>query len=298
MSAEPKRDLVGYGNKKMHFSWPGGKRLALSIVVNFEEGSEHSVATDGLVEGVGEFLPVDLMVRDVGNESSYEYGSRVGVWRLLSTFKKFETRVTFFATAMALQANKPATDAIVKAGHEVCDHGLTWTEHYRFSYEQEKEAIAKSVEVIEELTGKKPVGFYAREPSVNTLKVVQELGNFIYDSDVYNDDVPYRVAPGGILLLPYTPDVNDFHFLSPMHRFSNSSDFFAYMKDSFDVLREEAKVSSKMMSVGLHARVSGRPGRVVALRKFLEYVRGFDDVWVATREEIARYWVDQVEPTI
>ncbi len=298
MSAELKRDLVGYGNKKMHFSWPGGKRLALSIVVNFEEGSEHSVATDGVVEGVGEFLPVDLMVRDVGNESSYEYGSRVGVWRLLSTFKKFETRATFFATAMALHANKPATDAIAKAGHEVCDHGLTWTEHYRFSYEQEKEAIAKSVEVIEELTGKKPVGFYAREPSVNTLKVVQELGNFIYDSDVYNDDVPYRVAPGGILLLPYTPDVNDFHFLSPMHRFSNSSDFFVYMKDSFDVLREEAKVSSKMMSVGLHARVSGRPGRVVALRKFLEYVKGFDDVWVATREEIARFWVDQVEPTI
>jgi allantoinase len=296
--SEFKRDFVGYGNKRFHFTWPGGRRLALSIVVNYEEGSEHSVATDGMVEGIGEFLPVDIKVRDVGNESVYEYGPRVGIWRILSTFKKFEARATFFATAGALQVNKPATDAIVKAGHEICDHGLTWTEHFHLTYDQEKEAIAKSVAIIEELTGKKPVGFYAREPSVNTLKIVQELGNFIYDSDVYNDDVPYRAAPGGILLLPYTPDVNDFHFQSPMHRFSNSSDFFVYMKDSFDVMREEAKTSSKMMSVGLHVRVTGRAGRIVALRKFLEYVKGFDDVWIATREEIARYWMESVEPTI
>ena len=296
--SELRRDLVGYGNKRLHFSWPGGRRLANSLVVNFEEGSEHSVATDGIVEGVGEFLPVDIKVRDIGNESSYEYGSRVGIWRLLNTFKKHEVRATFFATALALQANKQATDAIMKAGHEICDHGLTWTEHFRFTYEEEKEQIAKSVALIEELTGKKPVGFYAREPSPNTLQIVKELGNFIYDSDSYSDDVPYRATPGGILVVPYTPDVNDFHFLSPMHRFSNSSDFFVYMKDSFDVLREEAKTSSKIMSVGLHARVTGRPGRIVALRKFLEYVKGFDDVWIATREEIARYWIDQVESTI
>jgi len=296
--SEIKRDLVGYGNKRLHFSWPGGKRLALSLVVNFEEGSEHSVATDGIVEGIGEFLPVDIKVRDVGNESIYEYGSRVGVWRILSTFKKQEVRATFFATATALQGNKPATDAIVKAGHEICDHGLTWTEHFRLTYEEEKAAIEKSVAIIEELTGKKPVGFYAREPSVNTLRIVKEMGNFIYDSDSYSDDVPYRASPEGILVVPYTPDVNDFHFLSPMHRFSNSSDFFVYMKDSFDVLREEAKTSSKMMSVGLHSRVTGRPGRVVALRRFLEYAKGFDDVWIATREEIARYWAETVEPTI
>jgi allantoinase len=296
--SETKRDFVGYGNKRLHFSWPGGRRLALSLVVNFEEGSEHSVATDGKVESIGEFLPVDIKVRDMGNESSYEYGSRVGVWRVLNTFKKFEVKATFYATAVALQANRPATDAIVKAGHEICDHGLTWTEHFHLTYEQEKDAIARSVSLIEELTGKKPVGFYAREPSVNTLRIVKELGNFIYDSDVYSDDVPYRASPEGILLVPYTPDVNDFHFQSPMHRFSNSSDFFVYMKDSFDVLREEAKTSSKMMSVGLHTRVTGRPGRIVALRKFLEYVKGFDDVWIATREEIARYWIEQVEPTL
>jgi peptidoglycan/xylan/chitin deacetylase (PgdA/CDA1 family) len=295
--SEP-RDLVGYGNKKFHFSWQGGRRLALSIVINLEEGSEHSAATDGIVEGVGEFLPPDVKVRDLGNESAYDYGPRVGVWRILETLKKYDAKATFFATALALRGNKPATDAIVKAGHEVCDHGLAWTEHYRYTYEEEKEAISKSVAIIEELTGKKPVGFYAREPSVNTLKIVQELGNFIYDSDAYNDDLPYRLAPGGLLILPYAPDVNDFHYLSPMNRFSNSSDFFVYLKDSFDVLREESKTKPKMMSVGLHARVSGRPGRIVALRKFLEYVRGFDDVWIATREEIARYWLGQVEPLL
>lgn len=296
--AESKRDLVGYGNKRLHFSWPGGRRLALSIVINYEEGTEHSAATDGMVEGVGEFLPVDLPIRDVTNESAYEYGPRVGVWRILSTLKKYEVRATFFAIAETLEANKAAADAIVKAGHEVCDHGLRWTENYRMTYEQEKDSIIRSAELIEKLTGRRPAGYYAREPSVNTLKIVSELGSFLYDSDAYNDDVPYRPFPGGVLVLPYTPDVNDFHFLSPMHRFSNSSDFFVYMKDSFDVLREEAKTSSKMMSVGLHTRISGRAGRIVALRKFLEYVKGFDDVWVATREEIARYWVETVEPTI
>ena len=296
--SESARDLVGYGNKKFHFSWPGGRRLALSIVVNLEEGSEHSASTDGIVEPIGEFLPVDSKLRDVGNESAYEYGLRVGIWRILETLRKHEAKATFFATAMALKANKPATDAIVKAGHEICDHGLTWTEHYRYSYDEEKDAIARSVAIIEELTGKKPVGFYAREPSVNTLKIVKELGNFIYDSDAYNDDLPYRTAPGEILILPYTPDVNDFHFQSPMNRFSNSSDFFVYLKDSFDVLREESKAKPKMMSVGLHARVTGRPGRIVALRRFLEYARGFEDVWIATREDIARNWIEQIEPLL
>jgi allantoinase len=296
--SESTRDLVGYGNKKFHFSWPGGRRLALSIVVNLEEGSEHSVSTDGVVEPIGEFLPVDVKLRDVGNESAYEYGLRVGIWRILETLRKHEAKATFCATALSLKANKPATDAIMKAGHEICDHGLTWTEHYRYSYDEEKDAIAKSVAIIEELTGKKPVGFYAREPSQNTLRIVKELGNFIYDSDAYNDDLPYRTAPGEILILPYTPDVNDFHFQSPMNRFSNSSDFFVYLKDSFDVLREESKAKPKMMSVGLHTRVTGRPGRIVALRRFLEYARGFEDVWITTREDIARHWIEQIEPLL
>ena len=166
----PSRDLVGYGNRKFEASWPGGKKLALSIVVNFEEGSEHSQATDGVVEGIGEFLPVDRPLRDVGNESSYEYGSRVAIWRILETFRRYDARATFYATAMALEANPRAAKGIMGAGHEVCDHGLTWTEHFRFSYAEEKKMITESVRLIEKIIGKKPVGFYAREPSENTIR--------------------------------------------------------------------------------------------------------------------------------
>jgi len=292
----PQRDLVGYANRKFSFTWPGGKKLALSVVVNYEEGTEHSVETDGIIEGVGEFPPVDIPIRDVGNESAYEYGPRVGIWRLLETFRKYDFRATFFATAETLKENQVAAEAIVKAGHEICDHGLRWTEHFRFGYDEEKELIRESVRVIEGVIGKKPVGFYAREPSPNTLRIVEEIGNFIYDSDAYNDDLPYRSRTGGIVIIPYTPDVNDFHFQSPMHRFATSGEFFSYMQDSFDVLLEESESSPKMMSVGLHVRVIGRPGRIKALRNFLEYVGGFEDVWVATREEIARYWIEKVEP--
>lgn len=294
----PVRDLVGYGGKPPRVQWPGAKRLALSIVVNYEEGSEHSQPVDRMVEGVGEFLPVDRPVRDVGNESAYEYGPRVAVWRILDTFRKFGVRATFYATAEALQANPVAARAIVDGGHEVCDHGLRWTEHYRYTRAEEKKAIQRSVEVIREVTGKAPVGFYAREPSVNTISILEEMKNFIYDSDAYNDDLPYRNHGGGILILPYTPDANDFHFMAPMHRWATASDFYEYLKDSFDVLYEEAGVSPKMMSVGLHNRIIGRPGRIVALRRFLTYVAGFDGVWVATREQVARHWIQEVEPRL
>jgi allantoinase len=293
----PKRDMVGYGRSPPDFLWPGGKRLAVSIVINYEEGSEHSYPVDRMVEGVGEFLPVDVRARDVGNESAYEYGSRVAIWRVLDTFSKYGEKATFFATAEALQGNPQAAKAIVEGGHEVCDHGLRWTEHYRYTLAQEKKAIRRSVQIIEELTGRKPVGFYAREPSVNTLKILEGMDNFIYDSDAYNDDRPYR-HDDGILILPYAADVNDFHFMAPMHRFANSNDFLVYLEDSFDVLHEEAASSSKMMSVGLHNRIIGRPGRIVALRKFLECIRSFDDVWIATREQIARHWIEKVEPTL
>ena len=293
----PARDMVGYGRTPPKFLWPGGKKLALSVVINYEEGSEHSYPEDRTVEGIGEFLPIDLRRRDVGNESAYEYGSRVAAWRVLDTLAKYGVSATYFATAEALQKNIHVAKAIVEGGHEVCDHGLRWTEHYRYTPAQEKKAIRRSVEIIEEITGRKPVGFYAREPSVNTLKILQEMGNFIYDSDAYNDDLPHRHG-GGILILPYTPDANDFHFMSPMHRFANSEDFFTYLKDAFNVLHEEASSTSKMMSVGLHNRIIGRPGRIVALRKFLEHATAFDDVWITTREQIALHWIEKVEPTL
>jgi len=287
------RDFVGYGQKPPKFRWPKNSTLALSIVVNYEDGTEHSYPVDKIVETVGEFGPVDMNVRDVGMESVYEYAQRVGIWRLLDLFKKEKIHITFYGVAKALELNPEAVKRIVSDGHEICDHGYRWTEQYRMSYEEEKENIRKSVETIERVTGKKPVGFYAREPSENTLEVLSEFKNFIYDSDAYNDDLPYFYKKTGMLIIPYTPDANDFHFYSPMHRFSTSNEFFQYLKDTFDVLYRESKKSPKLMSVGLHVRISGRPGRVLAIENFIKYVKRHEGVWIATREEIARFWIEK-----
>jgi len=284
------RDFIGYGRNPPDFTWPGGKRLALSIVVNYEEGGEHSYPIDGIVESIGEFGPVDIKTRDVGMESVYEYAQRVAIWRFLDLFKREGIKVTFFAVAKALESNPAAARAIIDDGHEICDHGYRWTELYRMTYEQEREEIKKSVDLIEKITGKKPVGFYAREPSENTLDILQEFKNFIYDSDAYNDDLPYYYKKTGILIIPYTPDANDFHYLYPMHRFSNSNDFYTYLRDTFDVLYNESIKTPKLMNVGLHLRISGRPGRFVAIERFIRYAKEHD-VWIATREEIARFWI-------
>ncbi|MVT12842.1 MAG: polysaccharide deacetylase family protein [Euryarchaeota archaeon] len=284
------RDFIGYGRNPPDFTWPGGKRLALSIVVNYEEGGEHSYPIDGIVESIGEFGPVDIKTRDVGMESVYEYAQRVAIWRFLDLFKREGIKVTFFAVAKALESNPAAARAIIDDGHEICDHGYRWTELYRMTYEQEREEIRKSVDLIEKITGKKPVGFYAREPSENTLDILQEFKNFIYDSDAYNDDLPYYYKKTGILIIPYTPDANDFHYLYPMHRFSNSNDFYTYLRDTFDVLYNESIKTPKLMNVGLHLRISGRPGRFVAVERFIRYAKEHD-VWIATREEIARFWI-------
>ncbi len=286
------RDFIGYGENPPHVTWPNNKTLALNIVFNYEEGGEHSVAEDGIIETIGEFGPVNKNVRDVGMESVYEYGQRVAIWRILDFLREEKIRVTFFAVAKALELNPYAAKRIVKDGHEICDHGYRWTELYNLSYEEEKNEIKKSVEIIEKITGKKPAGFYAREPSENTIDIVSHMDNFIYDSDAYNDDLPYFYRDTSLLILPYTPDANDFHFLSPMHRFATSEEFYAYLKDTFDVLYKESLKSPKMMSVGLHVRITGRPGRFVAFQKFIRYVKKFDKVWIATREEIARYWIE------
>jgi len=284
------RDFIGYGNMPPKFLWPGGKTLALSIVVNYEEGGEHSYPVDGIIESVGEFGPADIATRDVGMESVYEYGQRVAIWRFIDIFKREKIKVTFFAVAKALELNPAAAKAIIENGHEICDHGYRWTELYRLTYDEEKEEIKKSVSLIEKITGKKPVGFYAREPSENTLEILKEFKNFIYDSDAYNDDLPYFYKKTGMLIVPYTPDANDFHFLYPMHRFSNAKDFFIYLKDTFDILYKESRISPKLMNVGLHVRISGRPGRFVAVEKFIKYAKKHN-VWIATREEIANFWI-------
>lgn len=285
------RDFIGYGENPPKVHWPDGKTLALSLVFNYEEGGEHSYATDGVVESIGEFGPVDVDARDVGMETVYEYAQRVGIWRILNVLRKKGVKATFYAVARALEANPTAAKRIVQDGHEICDHGYSWTENFKMSYEEEREEIRKSVETIERITGRKPAGFYAREPSGNTIDILSEFDNFIYDSDAYDDDLPHKYSQNRLIIVPYTPDANDFHFMSPMHRFATSGQFFDYLKDSFDVLYEESRVSPKMMSAAFHIRVSGRPGRFPALVRFLDYALSKEDVWIATREEIARHWL-------
>ncbi len=289
------RDFIGYGEKPPRVPWPGGKTLALSLVFNYEEGGEHSYPEDGIVESIGEFGPVDIGTRDVGMETVYEYGQRVGIWRILNLLRKKGVKATFYAAAKALESNPEAARRIVADGHEICDHGYRWTETFKMTYKEEREEIRRSIESIERTTGRKPVGFYAREPSENTIDILGEFDNFIYDSDAYSDDLPYRYRHSRLLIVPYTPDANDFHFMSPMHRFATSSEFLEYLRDTFDVLYEESKESPKMMSAAFHIRVSGRPGRFPALVKFIDYVLSKDKVWIATREEIARHWLKEYE---
>ncbi len=287
------RDFKGYGKNLPKFKWPGNKSLALSFVFNYEEGAEHSAVIDGSVEQIGEFSPVDIKVRDMGMESVYEYAQRVGIWRILDLLREKHVMATFYASALALEANPEATKQIMQDGHEICDHGYGWRELFNMTPDEERKEIMDSINKIERLTGKKPTGFYAREPSENTLNILSEFHNFLYDSDSYADDIPYFHRETGMLIIPYTPDANDFHFQNPINRFSTGREFYEYLKDTFDILYSESKQSSKMMSAAFHIRVSGRPGRFSALKQFIDYAISKDNVWITTRENIARFWLKE-----
>ncbi|HYB04740.1 MAG TPA: allantoinase PuuE [Nitrososphaerales archaeon] len=292
------RDFVGYGKNPPKVRWPNDARLVVTFAVNYEAGGEQSVlAGDPHSETLGEFPVYGAPPkRDLAMESLFEYETRVGIWRILRLFEKYHTKVTFFATAQSLQANPEAAREIASQGHEVCSHGYRWIEHFTLSREEEREHIRKAVEIIRELTGKRPVGWYCREPGENTIELIAEEGGFLYDSDIYNDDLPYYVKAAGknFLLIPYTPDINDFYFFTG--RFPNAGALFQYLKDSFDTLYEEGLENPKMMNFGLHVRASGRPGRIVATERFLKYLKGFPDVWIARREEIAHWWLDHYKP--
>jgi peptidoglycan/xylan/chitin deacetylase (PgdA/CDA1 family) len=292
------RDFVGYGKNRPKVRWPNDARLAVTFAVNYEAGGEQSVpAGDPHSEMLGEFPVYGAPPkRDLAMESIFEYETRVGIWRVLRLFDKYGVKVTFFATAQTLQANPEAAREIAAKGHEVCSHGYRWIEHFTLSKEEEREHIRKAVEIIRELTGKRPVGWYCREPGDNTIELVAEEGGFLYDSDIYNDDLPYYVKAAGkdFLLIPYTPDINDFYFFTG--RFQNADALFQYLKDSFDTLYEEGLENPKMMNFGIHVRASGRPGRIVATERFLKYLKGFPDVWIARREEIARWWLEHYKP--
>jgi peptidoglycan/xylan/chitin deacetylase (PgdA/CDA1 family) len=277
--------------------WPGNAALALSLVVNYEEGAERSLAAgDDRNEGFGEIAGFQMAagLRDLHTESVFEYGSRAGVWRLLGLFREYEVHSTFYACAVAIEAN-PAVGAALREGHhEACGHGWRWDEPWLLSREEERERIARTVESLERTCGERPVGWACRfGPSVHTRELLREHGGFLYDSDARNDDLPFFVDAGGRphLVVPYTDVYNDGRYVLAQG-FSAPADFFDLCRRAVDELRREGNAGfPKLLSIGLHARWAGQAGRASALRELIEHALGYGDVWFATRREIAEWWL-------
>jgi peptidoglycan/xylan/chitin deacetylase (PgdA/CDA1 family) len=294
------RDFVGYGARPPHANWPGGAHVAVNFVINFEEGSELSypagdgVSETGLIEAAST-LPEGS--RDLGAESMFEYGSRVGWWRLHRIFTRYRLPVTLFACARAFAANPEAAAAVRASDWDICGHGYRWIKHYELEEAEERRQIAAAVDLIGETTGKPTLGWYCRyAPSVNTRRIVAEHGGFLYDSDAYNDELPYWVTVGERphLVVPYTLVTNDVKFGRGV--LGTGEDFFAFLRDSFEVLYEEGADRPRMMSIGLHMRLSGHPGRAAGLVRFIEHIAAKDRVWICRREDIARHWAAQFPP--
>jgi allantoinase len=290
------RDFVGYGRTPPDPRWPGGARLALNFVINYEEGSELAISNGDaddevtLTEVSSPIVPRG--VADHGARSMFEYGSRVGWWRLYRLFTERGIKPTIFACAVALERNPEAAAAIREAGLDFLCHGWRWIEHYRLGEEEERRHIADAIASLTATLGERPLGWYCRYgPSDNTRRLLLEEGGFLYDSDTYNDELPYWVGNGSgghHLVIPYSLTNNDGQFARG--GIATGDQFFAFLKDAFDMLRAEGATSPKMMSVGLHCRLVGHPARAAGLARFLDYAAGFDDVWIARRLDIARHW--------
>ncbi len=293
------RDLIGYGANPPQVEWPGKARIAISVVVNYEEGAEYSILDgDAQGESMGEVQsPVPPGERDLANESFYEYGSRAGVWRILRIFDQFNLKSTFYVCALALERNPEVGPAIVEGGHEVMGHGYRWEEYFNMDRDAEREAIRKAVDSITKTTGQRPLGWYTRYgPSINTRDLVVEEGGFLYDCNSYADDLPFYTSVGGKpwLVVPYSLEVNDVKYWRG--GMSNPNDFYDAMRNTFDLLYEEGATHPKMMSIGLHCRIVGKPARAAVLKQFLEYAASKPDVWFARRIDIARWWLDKYPP--
>ena len=293
------RNMTGYGQNSIYPNWPNKARVAVQFVLNYEEGGENSIlhgdnASEAFLSEIVGAKPYEG-VRHMSMESIYEYGSRAGVWRILRLFKEFDVPITIFAVALAIARNRELADYLVDQNYDICAHGFRWIDYQYVDEKTEREHIKDCISVLTEYLGKRPVGWYTGRNSPNTRRLVIEEGGFLYDSDTYDDDLPYWAdeleSNNKHLIIPYTLDVNDMRFASPQG-FNSGDQFFNYLKDSFDALYLEGKTHPKMMSVGMHARILGRPGRIMAMRKFLEYVKTFDDVWFCTRREIADHWYE------
>ena len=289
------RDMVGYGANPPQAKWPQSARLAVQFVINYEEGGENNIlhgdkASEAFLSEIVGAQPW-LGQRHMSMESIYEYGSRVGVWRLFDLFSRMDIPVTVFAVAMALARNPAIVEAAMAAGHEICSHGYRWIDYRDIPEDMEREHLLKAIEIITRLTGKRPLGWYTGRTSVNTRRLVVEEGGFLYDADDYNDDLPFWTEVDGKqhLVVPYTLDTNDMRFATPQG-FNSGDQFFAYLRDSFDVLYEESSITPRMMSVGLHCRLAGRPGRIRSLENFINHARAHSGVWFCRRIDIARHW--------
>ncbi len=290
------RDMVGYGPNPPHPGWPGGARVAVSFVLNVEEGGENNVlhGDPGSETLLSEIINAEAFAgRHLSMESLYEYGSRAGIWRVLRLFGERDLPLTAFAIARALQANPAVARALVDAGHEVAAHGLRWISYQNVDVDTERAHMAEAVRIITDLCGAPPLGWYTGRDSPNTRRLVVEHGGFLYDSDSYADDLPGWVAVDGHdhLVVPYTLDTNDMRFATPQG-FNTGEQFLTYCRDAFDVLYAEGASHPKMLSIGLHARIIGRPARFASLQRLVDHITGHDDVWVCRRVDIARHWAE------
>jgi allantoinase len=288
------RDLIGYGRNPPHADWPGGARIAVQVVLNYEEGGENTVLHGD--PGAETFLsdmifpgPVEG-ARNMSMESLYEYGSRAGVWRLLRLFDRYDLPLTVFGVAMAMERHPAVVEAFLQAGHEIASHGYRWINYQAVPEVLEREHMARAIEIHTRMTGERPLGWYTGRTSPNTRRLAAAEGGFLYDADDYSDDLPFwsTQTPTPHLIVPYTLEANDMRFSGT--GLNTGEQFFSYLRDAFDVLYAEGEERPRMMSIGLHCRLAGRPGKMAGLERFLKHALSHQDVWFARRVDIARHW--------
>lgn len=292
------RDLLGYGQQRPKVAWPKAARVALQFVMNYEEGSENCIldgdaASETFLSEITGARPY-VGQRHMSMESLYEYGARAGVWRILNLFRERDIPITVFGVAKAMQRNPTAIEQALKDGHEICSHGYRWIDYADVPINIEREHMEKAIEIHTQITGERPKGWYTGRTSENTRNLVAENGGFTYDADDYSDDLPFysRVMDRPHLVVPYSLDTNDMRFASAQG-FNTGEQFYTYLRDAFDTLYLEGEVAPKMLSIGLHCRIIGRPARFAALKRFVDYALSHDKVWFARRIDIANHWIEK-----